>query len=95
MISRLGEAHQIIKRYPERVRTTVTLDPDVATAIERIRRRDGRRFKVVLNEVLRRGLDATPRDAPAGPITTALDLGAAAVDVVSVSATLDRLDRDA
>lgn len=73
----------------------MTLDPDVATAIERIRRRDGRRFKVVLNEVLRRGLDATPRDAPAGPITTPLDLGAAAVDVISVSAALDRLDRDA
>jgi hypothetical protein len=84
--------HQSIKRYPEWMRTTVTLDPDVATAIERIRRRDGRRFKVVLNEVLRRGLAASPSEASKRPVTKSMDLGRAYMDVVSISAVLDELD---
>lgn len=70
----------------------MTLDPDVATAIERIRRRDGRRFKVVLNEVLRRGLAASPSDLPKRPVTKSFDAGRAYIDVVSISATLDQLD---
>lgn len=70
----------------------MTLDPDVADAIDQIRRRDGRRFKVVLNEVLRRGLDTSPRRTEAGQATVPRDLGVAHRDIVSISGLLDELD---
>ncbi len=38
------------------MRTTLTLDEDVAIALERIRRRESLTFKGVVNEALRRGL---------------------------------------
>jgi hypothetical protein len=45
------------------VRTTLTLDDDVATRLKAEARRTGRPFKQVLNECLRRGL---LRPRPAG-----------------------------
>jgi hypothetical protein len=38
------------------VRTTLTLDDDVAAALERLRRARGIGFKALVNEVLREGL---------------------------------------
>lgn len=45
------------------MRTTLTLDDDVARALERVRRAGKRTFKEVVNEVLRRGLQERPRAA--------------------------------
>ena len=44
------------------MRTTVTLDPDVATELTRRARRSGKPFRDVLNDAVRRGLRA--QDAP-------------------------------
>ena len=38
------------------MRTTVTLEPDVARALKEAARREGRPFKAVLNGAIRRGL---------------------------------------
>lgn len=43
--------------YAWRMRTTLTLDKDVAFGLEKMKAKDPRKpFKVVVNEVLRRGL---------------------------------------
>ncbi|HEY8914266.1 hypothetical protein [Lacisediminihabitans sp.] len=68
----------------------MTIDPDVAAEIERIRVRDGRRFKQVLNDALRAGLlqlSNEPSGVDHSP-TTPVDLGTALVDVTNVSTAL-------
>jgi hypothetical protein len=45
------------------VRTTLTLDDDVATKLRAESRRAGRPFRDIVNETLRRGLAAQPRGA--------------------------------
>jgi len=73
------------------MRTTVTLDADVAAEIERVRRQDGRRFKHVLNDALRIGLRALAGERDQHPFaspTTPRDLGEQLVDVVDVSAAI-------
>lgn len=59
------------------MRTTLSLDDDVAAQLERLRREDPRAFKDIVNELLRRGLaaQATESRAPQGPFTTSVDLG--------------------
>ncbi len=59
------------------MRTTLTLDPDVAVLAERMQRRSGRSFKAVVNEALRCGLHAMaePVGQPAAYRTPAVDLG--------------------
>jgi hypothetical protein len=47
------------------VRTTLTLDPDVAIQLERIRRRRGVPLKRVVNDALREGLSRLDEPAPA------------------------------
>ncbi|HEY5857324.1 MAG TPA: CopG family transcriptional regulator [Aldersonia sp.] len=42
------------------MRTTVTLDPDVAAALKRAARERGASFKEVLNDAIRRGLAGKP-----------------------------------
>lgn len=42
------------------MRTTVTLDPDVAAALQRAARERGTSFKAVLNDAVRRGLSGQP-----------------------------------
>ena len=44
------------RRYHHDVRTTLTLDDDVAAKLKAIVRRTGRAFRDVVNETLRRGL---------------------------------------
>jgi len=47
------------------VRTTLTIDPDVARSLEEEARRQGKTFKQMLNETLRKGLEpARARDRP-------------------------------
>jgi hypothetical protein len=45
------------------MRTTLTLDDDLGARLERLAREGGRSFKEVVNDVLRRGLDAKPPPA--------------------------------
>ncbi|WP_099188552.1 CopG family transcriptional regulator [Mycobacterium pseudokansasii] len=42
------------------MRTTVTLDPDVVAALQRVARERGLSFKAVLNDAVRRGLSGEP-----------------------------------
>jgi hypothetical protein len=44
-------------------RTTLSLDPDVATALDRRRRERGTTLKSEVNELLRAGLEVTSRPA--------------------------------
>jgi len=48
------------------MRTTLTLDDDLAEALARVARRDDRTFKDVVNETLRRGLLTGERPAEPG-----------------------------
>jgi hypothetical protein len=49
------------------VRTTLTLDEDVADKLRFLSRRTGRSFKQVVNEALRRGLDTRHEEQPLKP----------------------------
>jgi hypothetical protein len=46
------------------MRTTLTLDEDVAAAVRRLTRQLGRRFKDVVNEALRHGLPLLQQPPP-------------------------------
>ena len=59
------------------MRTTVTLDEDVAAKLQAEVRRSGRSFKETINEVLRRGLLPRKQPGPHRPFRVqARDLGA-------------------
>ncbi|MDW8470032.1 MAG: ribbon-helix-helix protein, CopG family [Burkholderiales bacterium] len=49
------------------MRTTLTLDDDVAAKLKLLARRTARPFREVVNEALRRGLAAEPRRPPPEP----------------------------
>lgn len=55
------------------MRTTVTLDPDVLAALQRVARERGTSFKVTLNDAVRRGLSGEP--SPRRYRTPSRDLG--------------------
>ncbi len=59
------------------MRTTLTLDPDVAALAERMQRVRGGSFKAIVNEALRYGLRAmaAPSGQPVTYTTPAVDLG--------------------
>ncbi len=68
----------MIKRHAscKPVRTTLTLDDDLAARLKAEVRRSGNSFKQVVNEVLRRGIDSPPPAAPARPFPILVrDLG--------------------
>ncbi len=71
------------------MRTTVTLDDDVAALVESERARTGESFRATINRLLRRG-------AHAGPLPTPPELpklpGSPILDVSDVSALLAALD---
>lgn len=46
------------------MRTTLTLEDDVAARLEKLRGRRDDSFKTLVNEVMRRGLDAVERGPP-------------------------------
>jgi len=59
-----------------RVRTTLTLDEDVAAKLKAEARRSRRSFRDTVNEALRRGLARAPGAAPRAPFKVAArDLG--------------------
>ena len=45
------------------MRTTLTIDPDVAVQIERLRRESNLPLKAIVNEVMRKGLRESPRNS--------------------------------
>lgn len=58
------------------LRTTLTLDEDVAAKLKAEVRRTGHSFKQVVNELLRRGMNSPAPDVPAKPFPIlARDLG--------------------
>lgn len=58
------------------MRTTLTLDEDVAAKLKSLARRSGRAFRDVVNDTLRRGLARTSRSSARAPFTvSARDLG--------------------
>ena len=71
------------------MRTTITLEPDVAALVEAERARTGESFKEVVNRLLRRGVSGEPRRAaPALPVHAGKPL----VDISDVSAVLASLE---
>ena len=72
------------------MRTTLTLDPDVAVQLERIRRRRGVPLKRVVNEALREGLSRFEETTPSTPFTTrTVSLGRPRFDLDDVSMALE------
>jgi hypothetical protein len=59
------------------MRTTLTLDDDVAAIVERLRKTKRQSLKSVINEALREGLKhtAAPRPGPRAFRTRVVDLG--------------------
>ena len=73
------------------MRTTVTLDDDVAALIERERARTGESFRDAINRLLRRSVrksGASPEPLPVLP-------GRPVIDVSDVSMVLSTLDKRA
>jgi hypothetical protein len=71
------------------MRTTVTLDDDVAAIIETEKRRTGESFRTTVNRLLRRGAAADRR--PAAPQLPELP-GRPTLDITDASALLAVLD---
>jgi len=59
------------------MRTTLTLDADIAAQLDELRAHGDRPFKQIVNEVLRAGLRHLEGEAsmPRGPYTRAVSLG--------------------
>ena len=53
-----------VEHYDAWMRTTLTIDDDVATALRTLARNSGKTFKAVVNEVMRRGLMTGEKPAP-------------------------------
>ena len=71
------------------MRTTITLDDDVAALIERERERSGDSFRTVVNRLLRRGARSEPpQEPPALPRWPGKPL----IDITDVSAAIAALD---
>lgn len=58
------------------MRTTLTLDPDIAVKLKAEVRRSGRTFKEVVNEALRTGLTAKEHTPPTPFVVRARPMGA-------------------
>ncbi len=72
------------------MRTTLTIDDDVAASLERLRKaRDGS-LRDLINEALRRGIkDMTARTKPREPFRTrVVDLGPAQIPLDNISEAL-------
>lgn len=72
------------------MRTTVTIDPDVAAAVEDLRRRHGLGLSEAVNALARRGLAARPVERRSYEHRSA-ELGLR-VDVSNIAEVLDMLD---
>lgn len=77
------------------MRTTLTLDEDVAAKLTSKARRTGRPFREVVNDALRRGLDADGPRAARAPFTVATrDLGrlSPGLNLDNVADVIERLE---
>jgi hypothetical protein len=75
------------------MRTTLTLDDDVAARIEQIRREQGIGLREVVNTLLRRGLDSPgERPAPAVRVPTFPGLRPRRADFDRIGDVLGELD---
>jgi len=80
------------------MRTTLTLDKDVAAALERLRKRGGARYRDIVNDALRRGLQQMieARVPPAPYSTPISDAGACRIgsldDIAEVLAVAEGED---
>lgn len=80
------------------MRTTLTLDDDLAEALARMARRDDRSFKEVVNETLRRGLLTGERPAEPGRSAFAVHPEACGflpgVDPLRLNQIVDQMELD-
>lgn len=76
------------------MRTTLTIDDDVAAKVKALCRRTGESFKSVLNRILRDGLNARREQQPKEPFRVkARPLGLrAGVQIDNVAELLEQLD---
>jgi metal-responsive CopG/Arc/MetJ family transcriptional regulator len=75
--------------YPESVRTTVTLDDDVAAAVDRMRRERSIGLSEAVNELARAGLRTKTTTRPFRQRTADLGLR---IDVTNVAEALELLE---
>lgn len=73
------------------MRTTVTLEPDVAAAVEEFRRAEHVGVSAAINSLIRRNLQARSHGAPFVQRTSP---GHARIDLTDVADVLDQLDGD-
>ena len=72
------------------MRTTVTIDPDLARLLELRMSAEGKGFKQVLNETLRRGFESCVREAPVPYVVKSFHAPVApGVDLTKVNQLLD------
>jgi predicted transcriptional regulator len=78
------------------MRTTVTLDPDVAAKLKRLAHRRQSSFKSTLNEVLRRGLAAQERSASMAPFVVESHAGGfrPGIDPGKLNQLIDQLEAE-
>ena len=79
------------------MRTTLTLDDDVAVRVERMQRKRKAPFKNVVNDVLRAGLDALEAPQPARKpfVTKGFDAGPSLIGSLdNIEEVLSRVEGD-
>jgi hypothetical protein len=83
--------------YHHIMRTTLTLDKDVAARLEQVARRRKAPFKAIVNDALRAGLAVIDQPLSRRPFrTTGFDLGASIVGSLDdVEGVLARVEGDA
>jgi Ribbon-helix-helix protein, copG family len=79
------------------MRTTLTLDDDVAAELKREARKTGRPFKELVNDAIRAGMRVRNRPAPRRYVVKPVSLGgvAAGVDLDRALRLADALDDEA
>ena len=75
------------------MRTTITIDDDVAAGLERLRRARNGTFKDLVNEALRRGIKEMTAREPF--CTRVVDVGAVLIPVENISEALAIAEGDA
>jgi hypothetical protein len=77
------------------MRTTITLEPDVAAMLKLAMRENKSTLKAQVNTALRVGLAARPRSKRRRPVTRSFDGGPALVSLESISQALAVAEGDA
>lgn len=79
-------------RYPLCMRMTLTLDDDVAAAVEDLRRAEGIGRSEAVNRLVRKGLQNREPAAPYRHLPS--DMGAFKVDISDIGAVIEKLDSE-